>query len=153
MLPLAGEVLAPVARFDELVVNQVIRVDCARWVDGRLALIGDAAHAMAPNLGQGAGSALVDAAVLAWALCDTPDQARALAAYEQERRGGVRPVQDLAGRLATVSEIGLPGLRHVRDLSVRLLSGWLGGELAMRLAEQVNPLWMRPVARAPDHEA
>jgi 2-polyprenyl-6-methoxyphenol hydroxylase-like FAD-dependent oxidoreductase len=152
VLPVAGDVLADIARFDELVVNQVIRVDCARWVDGRLVLVGDAAHAMAPNLGQGAGSALVDAAVLAWALGETPDQDRALADYERERRAGVRPVQDLAGRLATVSEIGLPGLRHVRDAAVRLLAGWLGGELAMRLAEQVNPLWMRTVARGPDVE-
>lgn len=153
VLPLAEPLLGAVRRFDDLVVNQVIRVDCRRWVDGRLVLVGDAAHAMAPNLGQGAGSALVDAAVLAWALGETSDQGQALADYEGERRAGVRPVQDLAGRLATVSEIGLPGLRHVRDAAVRVLAGWLGGEVAMRLAEQVNPLWMRTVARGPEEES
>lgn len=36
-----------------------------RWVHGRVVLVGDAAHALTPNMGQGAGMAMEDAAVLA----------------------------------------------------------------------------------------
>jgi 2-polyprenyl-6-methoxyphenol hydroxylase-like FAD-dependent oxidoreductase len=36
-----------------------------KWTDGRVALIGDAAHATTPNLGQGACQAIEDAWVLA----------------------------------------------------------------------------------------
>ncbi|HEV7706709.1 MAG TPA: FAD-dependent oxidoreductase, partial [Asanoa sp.] len=56
------------------------------YVDGGVALLGDAAHAMTPNLGQGANQALEDAVVLA-SLCDpAADLGPALAAYDAQRR-------------------------------------------------------------------
>jgi len=57
------------------------------YVDGNVALLGDAAHAMTPNLGQGACQALEDAAVLRVALSRHPnDVAAALAHYDRQRR-------------------------------------------------------------------
>lgn len=52
------------------------------YVKGRVALLGDAAHAMTPNLGQGANQALEDAVVLA-AVADQPD---GLSRYDSQRR-------------------------------------------------------------------
>ena len=40
VLPLAGGVLDRVGSFEALLVNEVVRVDCARWADGRLVLVG-----------------------------------------------------------------------------------------------------------------
>ncbi|GAA1079040.1 NAD(P)/FAD-dependent oxidoreductase [Tsukamurella strandjordii] len=61
-----------------------------RIVRDNVALIGDAAHAMAPNLGRGACETLLDAAALADALgaADTfsGDASAALAGYERARR-------------------------------------------------------------------
>jgi 2-polyprenyl-6-methoxyphenol hydroxylase-like FAD-dependent oxidoreductase len=56
------------------------------FVHGAVALVGDAAHPMSPDLGQGAGQALEDAVVLAAALADADDVAAGLARYDAERR-------------------------------------------------------------------
>jgi salicylate hydroxylase len=63
----------------------------SRWVDGRVVLLGDAAHPMAPALGQAANMALEDAAVLASELrTHVVDGGRgdfdtALRAYQRQR--------------------------------------------------------------------
>jgi 2-polyprenyl-6-methoxyphenol hydroxylase-like FAD-dependent oxidoreductase len=120
VLPLAGRVLDRVGSFEELLVNEVLRVDCARWTDDRLVLVGDAAHAMAPNLGQGANSALVDGAVLSTELAAEQPVERALARYTARRRPAVRRVQDDADRLARLSSLSSPRLRQLRDTALRL---------------------------------
>ncbi|MEX1365988.1 MAG: FAD-dependent monooxygenase [Nannocystaceae bacterium] len=57
-----------------------------RWTKGRVALLGDAAHAMTPNMGQGACQAIEDAVVLAHCLCTQDDVAVALVSYETRRK-------------------------------------------------------------------
>ncbi len=52
---------------------------------GRIALLGDAAHPMRPYLAQGAGMAIEDAAALGQALQQTPNVPTALAHYAQQR--------------------------------------------------------------------
>ncbi len=54
--------------------------------DGRIALLGDAAHAMTPFLGQGASTAVEDALILARCLHAEPENAAALARYDAARR-------------------------------------------------------------------
>ncbi len=56
------------------------------WSAGRLAVVGDAAHAMAPDLGQGGGTAMVNALALAVALDDVAPIPRALALWESRER-------------------------------------------------------------------
>lgn len=68
----------------------------ARPLAPRLAVIGDAAHATSPQLGQGANMGLVDAWVLARTLEDHADLDRALAAYATARRLHVRLYQALS---------------------------------------------------------
>lgn len=56
------------------------------WVAGRVALLGDAAHAMTPNLGQGGCQALEDAWVLAQALEKPGTVEEQLQHYNRRRR-------------------------------------------------------------------
>lgn len=55
------------------------------WGDGPITLLGDAAHATTPNLGQGACMAIEDGAVMAQALAAIPDIAAAFRVYEMTR--------------------------------------------------------------------
>jgi 2-polyprenyl-6-methoxyphenol hydroxylase-like FAD-dependent oxidoreductase len=57
----------------------------ASWTDGRITLLGDAAHPMYPRGSNGAGQAVLDAGCLAQCLKDLPDKRDALAAYEKIR--------------------------------------------------------------------
>ncbi len=78
------------------------RPEQVRWAEGRIALIGDAAHPMLPFMAQGAGMALEDVAVLMRHVESTPDIPAALAAYENARWARVTRVLQRArsnGRL------------------------------------------------------
>ncbi|HWM04092.1 MAG TPA: NAD(P)/FAD-dependent oxidoreductase [Actinophytocola sp.] len=139
-LPVAGEHLGRLPGFAELLVNNAERVDCARWHDGRLVLLGDAAHAMAPTLGQGANSALVDAAVLTAELAASGTVSDALQSYTRRRRPRVTMVQDRADRLARMSRMTSPALRALRDTGMRVLSRVPGSAARLvRGAQQEEP--------------
>ncbi|MFG1951743.1 FAD-dependent oxidoreductase [Micromonospora sp. NPDC048830] len=79
------------------------------WGDGVVTLLGDAAHAMPNDLGQGACQAVEDAVVLADALAagdlSHPDGvAAALRAYERRRYDRVRWVRQQSVQVATAAE-------------------------------------------------
>lgn len=66
-----------------------------RWTNGRLTLLGDAAHPMLPHAGQGANQAIEDAVALATVLdgADRTTVSKALLAYEAVRRERTAQVQ------------------------------------------------------------
>lgn len=68
-----------------------------RWVFGRCALLGDAAHAMYPFGSNGASQAILDARVFAYELASAPTIDEALNGYETRRRPVASGVQ-LANR-------------------------------------------------------
>lgn len=72
------------------------RKPLGKWVNGRLALLGDAAHPMLPHLGQGANQAIEDGTALAVLLqaCDKSDAIEGvLNRYEALRRPRTSMVQ------------------------------------------------------------
>ena len=66
--------------------DRLVNVRCRTWSAGRVALIGDAAHAMPPNLGQAANTAFINVMALAQAVDGGADVAAGLQAWEQRQR-------------------------------------------------------------------
>lgn len=89
-----GPVPDVLGRLDQVHVSVTEEVELGRWFHGRVLLIGDAAHATAPTLSQGAAMALEDAVVLAESLRAAGSVDAALLAYESRRRPRTRWVRD-----------------------------------------------------------
>jgi 2-polyprenyl-6-methoxyphenol hydroxylase-like FAD-dependent oxidoreductase len=87
----------------------------ASYRHGTVALLGDAAHAMTPNLGQGANQAVEDAAVLAAAADPDGDVGAALDAYDRQRRPRAAWVAGAAMRIARYGQ----QLRHPAAVALR----------------------------------
>ncbi|HET9736655.1 MAG TPA: NAD(P)/FAD-dependent oxidoreductase [Solirubrobacteraceae bacterium] len=83
------------------------------WRRGRLAVIGDAAHAPSPTSGQGASLAIEDGVVLAKCLRDLPT-AEGLARFEALRRPRVERIVKSAARINSSKAAGPVGAR-LRD--------------------------------------
>jgi 2-polyprenyl-6-methoxyphenol hydroxylase-like FAD-dependent oxidoreductase len=81
------------------------------YVRGRVALLGDAAHALQPSLGQGACTAIEDAVILA--RCGTD-----LLRYDRSRRGRTQRILRVSRLVMDMAHVASPLGAWMRDLSM-----------------------------------
>jgi 2-polyprenyl-6-methoxyphenol hydroxylase-like FAD-dependent oxidoreductase len=86
-----------------------------QFVYGRVILLGDAAHATTPNMGQGAGQAIEDAIVLGNGFKHFEDMVQALAFYEEKRVARTAKVIKLSRQIGAVAQLDSHVLANVRD--------------------------------------
>lgn len=101
------------------------------WVNGRMALLGDACHPMLPFLAQGATMGLEDAWVLAAELDVADDINRGLQAYEFRRKSRTTRVQKTASRSGWIYHLG-PGRRELAHIGLAAMSALAPGQLLGR---------------------
>jgi 2-polyprenyl-6-methoxyphenol hydroxylase-like FAD-dependent oxidoreductase len=89
------------------------------WRQGRVVLLGDAAHAMTPNLGQGGAQAMEDALVLADQVTRAQSLSESLQNYERLRMPKVRWIVNTAWTFGKISHWQNPLARWVRDAAIR----------------------------------
>jgi 2-polyprenyl-6-methoxyphenol hydroxylase-like FAD-dependent oxidoreductase len=88
------------------------------WVSGRVALLGDAAHAMLPNLGQGGCQAVEDAVALASTLAGHAEVPDALRAYELARKPRAEQVALRSRRVSRLAHLRRPAAVAVRNAAM-----------------------------------
>ena len=98
------------------------RPPLGRWTRGRVTMLGDAAHQLAPHHGQGANQSIEDAIVLAACLVEAGPSplAEALERYERQRRGRTRKVQYAS--ISAVDVLHLPDGDNADERNARLRS-------------------------------
>jgi 2-polyprenyl-6-methoxyphenol hydroxylase-like FAD-dependent oxidoreductase len=101
--------------------NDVYYLDpLPRWSHGRIVLVGDAAHATTPGVGQGAAQAIEDAVVLADQLAGSDDLGAALGEYEAIRRPRAEAVLKMSHRVDKAAQLASPLGWRLRNAIVRL---------------------------------
>ena len=103
-----------------LIHNDLSSIAIGHWFDGRVVLVGDAAHAMTPNMGQGAGMALEDAAVLVELLHAGGAITDILNDYRTRREGRVRWVQNQSRRIGQIAQLENAVACRLRNTVVRM---------------------------------
>lgn len=131
---LRAKLLQTYAKFPEVVREviaatpevEILRTDLCdfapipTWHAGRVMLLGDAAHAMTPNLGQGGAQAILDAYALAELLEQHRNYAEAFLQFEKRRKPKVTAVVKLAWRLGKMAHWQNGFLQMVRDWALWL---------------------------------
>jgi len=119
---------APIASLLEATAEEhLVRTDIndrppvTRWSKGRVTLLGDAAHPMTPNMGQGGCQAIEDAVVLAGCLAREADVPAALAAYERRRIERANSFVLRSHQFGRVTQLESSAGRFVRDTLMRLI--------------------------------
>jgi 2-polyprenyl-6-methoxyphenol hydroxylase-like FAD-dependent oxidoreductase len=108
-----------------------------RWSVGRVTLLGDAAHPMTPDMGQGACQAIEDAVILADCLAGPEDIAPSLRAYEARRIPRTSRVVRESRRAGTIAQWSNPLACTLRAALLR--SRYVARKQAEQLAWMIAP--------------
>ncbi|MEU5919143.1 FAD-dependent monooxygenase [Streptomyces sp. NPDC047141] len=120
-------------------VNE-LRAPLPSYAVGRVALLGDAAHAMTPHLGQGACQALEDAVTLASALRAESTVGAALARYDAERRPRSQAVARAARQAGRMGQqLSHPLAVTLRNTAMRLTPSRAATRMILRHHAWVPP--------------
>ena len=141
------------AQIREIVWSSRFRVHhrlASSYRDGRILLMGDAAHVHSPAGGQGMNAGLVDAMVLGKALTAVLRDGAPLSVlddYAETRRPAAMEVLGLASRLTRIATVRPVVLRKLRNLALRLLDRMPA--FKKKLASQLSGVSRRHLSRLP----
>ena len=130
------ELLAALRTPDELIHNDLEELAEGPWHDGRVLLIGDAAHAMTPNMGQGAAMALEDSMVLLEFMREGVPFGELPARLHARRVSRVRWVQSQSRRIGRVAQLEGALACRLRNAALRVVPDSANARALRKMASQ-----------------
>lgn len=100
-------------------------VPFSSWTNGRVTLLGDAAHPTTPNMGQGACMAMESAYTLARALREENDHHAAFARYERERHARTAWLTNTSWSIGQGGQLENPIWTVMRNFLVKMMPAGL----------------------------
>lgn len=108
--------LIELTREEDLLQHDMLDIKpLKKFTFGRVVLLGDAAHATTPNMGQGAGQAMEDAIVLTRSLKKAQSIEEAFRQYERERVTRTAKIITMSRQIGAAAQFGNPVAIKVRD--------------------------------------
>ncbi|MED5390080.1 MAG: NAD(P)/FAD-dependent oxidoreductase [Pseudomonadota bacterium] len=134
--PQLETLLAPLTHPKQLLPATYRDVIMHRWGENRLGIIGDAAHAMSPQLGQGANMALLDARAISQALAESDSWPQVWDHYHRQRAPQIRFYQRMSRWLTPAFQSHSRTVSRGRDLFFPIMERvpWLRMQMAKTVA-------------------
>ncbi|MBZ0275061.1 MAG: FAD-dependent monooxygenase, partial [Anaerolineae bacterium] len=128
---------------EHLLYNDIADLEpLSSWSDNRVTLLGDAAHAMSPNMGQGACQAIEDAVTLAQMMQQQSKVTDAIQAYQADRMPHTRKVvlrSRQIGQMGQLTNLLLIELRNTVIRSIPERMRWQQFDFVLAHGQAAHP--------------
>lgn len=119
---------------EDLIWNDIIDLKpINQYAFNNIVLIGDAAHATTPNMGQGACQAIEDAVILGNELKENPDVKNAFIKFEKKRIKRTHYITNTSWTVGKVAQIENKFLAGIRNQAFRLMPSWVNDKQLKKL--------------------
>ena len=135
--PLVGQLLAATP-VDKIITNELgDLLPLPKWHTKNIVLVGDAAHATTPNIGQGANQAIESAWTLAKCIAEEQDLEQAFVKYRALRHEKAHQVIKMSWQVGKIAHLSNPVLCHLRNFMFRMVPNFVN-ERQMRKLYDLN---------------
>ncbi len=118
--PIVNEIISQ-TNFDKVFQDEIFDLKpIPSWFNSTVCLLGDAAHATTPNMGQGACQAIEDAYAISYYISRHSVNI-AFSKYERLRKSKAEMVVNLSWRFGSLSQIQSPVISAIRNFAMRLI--------------------------------